>query len=348
MARRNNHKRSFATRVFWIPVGLFFAWIILTLWYIVSFDQSALVLSYGHPRESFTTFTTEKLLKGDTVKGEFIAKENNLGIVALRFQKFERIAYKKEDSLRFRLKEKGAEKWFYENNYRSGFIYDLPVLPIGFPLIADSKDKTYQFELESLKGNRENAMALSNREPIIFSKYQFDKGFIFSSFSNAMDFGFKKFINAFQTIDVLFSSFVFLLPFIFYVVWISPVRDKFIARAVHALQRRGYLPGTSVLKKVIEYSFLTILSLVIAIDVLILQINNDMLYIVISVIWAVLCSEYRIKSYVTLLAGIFCLFIAPVFLSISFVGITEKALAWAFTFFVIGLVQLLHEYKEKK
>ena len=100
---------------------LFFLWLFLTFWYIIIFDQSVLVISYGHGKDSFAKFTNHKILRGELVSGQFVAIDDNLGIVALRFQSSQRVPYEQEDSLLFRLKEKGTSQWYYENTYRSTF-----------------------------------------------------------------------------------------------------------------------------------------------------------------------------------------------------------------------------------
>src|SRR5258708_18011115 len=144
-----------------VPFLLVFLWAILTVWYSVSLDKSFTVIAYYHNHINFSRISHQKLLAGSTIAGEFIGQDTNLGIVAIRFRTFIRVPYRDEDMLVFRLKEKGAKKWYYENTYKSGLIYELPLFPFGFPKIADSKGKTYLFEITSLYGNQTNAVAIS-------------------------------------------------------------------------------------------------------------------------------------------------------------------------------------------
>lgn len=306
-----------------LPFLLFVLWFLLTCWYIIIFDQSLLVISYNHPTSSFTSITHDKLLKGEKLAGEFTAKDNNLGIVALRFKSFQRVPYKDEDSLRFRIKEKGASTWYYQNTYRSGFTYDMPFLPFGFPVIPDSKGKTYVFELESLKGNWENGVALSTRQPFLVSKYQEDKAVLLSNKLKLVEFGFKKFVNSFRTIDILYSSFIFALPFIFFMLWNSKVRK--------------YLP---------KYSFAVFLLSVIVVDILFLQILDDLLYIVVPIIWLFLLQASKIDNKYTFVVGLVLLLISPIFLQFNITNVAETAGAWAFIFFVAATFLAILELKK--
>jgi len=264
-----------------IPLCLFGLWFILTLWNIIVFHQSFLIVSYSHSSDNFTQLTNDKLLKGEKITGEFIAQEPNLGIVGIRFKSFQRVAYKDEDALVFRLKEKSQKDWYYENTYRSGFIYDLPFLPLGFPLISDSKGKTYVFELQSLKGNEKNGVALSTREPILESKYQADKAELVASPITLLAFGAKKFFNSFDNIDIVYSSLLFSLPLVFYLLWLFPFAKRLHKQTLQKLKKHKVKNGVVITTKItIQYIFLSILLITIVINIFTLQINNDLVYIV--------------------------------------------------------------------
>lgn len=305
---------------------LFIVWLVLTVWYIVIFDQSILVISYNYGKDTFTHFNTNKLLKGQSISGNFTAADDNLGIVSLRFKNFQRVPYTDEDMLLFQLKEKGTHEWYYENNYRSGFIYDLPFMPFGFPVIHNSKGKTYEFKLTSLKGNEKNGVALSDRNPVIATKYQADKATLLHNPQEFFVFAVKKFVNSFQTIDISFSSFIFSLPFLFYIVWSSRLKK--------------YLP---------KYTLAIFLLAIILIDILFLQILNDLLYLTIPIIWISLMIVYELDSSYSFKVGLFFLLFAPVFLQLNNVGVAVQASSFAFVFFFTAVLHaLFEEYRLKK
>ncbi len=85
---------------------------------------------------------------------EFRSEENNLGIVALHLHYFQ-IQKKVKDSenwqkLQIRIKEKNAANWYATSEYSPVQIGDSETMPFGFPVITDSKNKTYIVELQLL------------------------------------------------------------------------------------------------------------------------------------------------------------------------------------------------------
>ncbi|MDE2591194.1 MAG: hypothetical protein KGL95_16170, partial [Patescibacteria group bacterium] len=194
-----------------MPILLFLLWAGLTLQYVVAFDSSLLILPFNHPLSAFKEITFSPLLKGQKITGEFSAESNYLGIIQLRFNYHKRIAYKDEDTLFFRIKEKGASNWYYQGEYRSGLITDVPFLPFGFPIIANSKGKIYDFELISENGNSENAVSLKDRWPILISKYKTIRSTLLHN-NRIFTFVTMKYLRGLENIDIFFSSISYALP----------------------------------------------------------------------------------------------------------------------------------------
>lgn len=337
-------KRKKWYRFILIPSLLLLLWIVLTFLYILNVDTSLSVISYNHGKDNFDKLSYNKLLKGDKISGHFTARENNLGIVSIRFQTFIRPEYKNEDYLVFRMKEKGAKNWYYENKYRDGFIYEIPFLPFGFPKIANSKDKTYLFEVESLKGNANNSVALSRKNQILSSKYQVPKSLLLHDKKALIIFAAKKFINSIFTTDVRFSSFIYLLPFIYYLLWISPFRKKLITSSVK------YLNGQSIyfIKPVIEYNLAYILIAIALIDIFKIQLTNDVIYLVIIGIWIIILRLYKLTSKTSFILALLLLIMPPIMLSFRDEATAEKAAIWAYIFLVAGTIQILIELRSEK
>ncbi len=331
-----------------IPLVLLLFWIGSTVWYTVLFDKSFLVLSYPHDKMNFTQFTDKKLFKGDVLSGKFQAKEDNLGIVSLRFTVFNRVPYKSEDHIAFRLKELGAKRWYYQNEYRSGLIYDVPLFPFGFPKIDNSQGKTYQFELESLNGNNLNAVSLNNREPVIFSTYQANKQELLHDKTQLGIFIMKKLINSLQTIDIIFVSFVFLLPFLFYLFLASPIGIYLTYRFNKSLEKA--LPFKKRLKGVfISYwhlLLLFILLIFISLDIFILQLSYGLVFIVIILLFVFVEQHSGKGNKCSYIAGGIFLLVTPLVLLFNKTHIAELTAAWGFLFFVAALVQSLLEVRK--
>ena len=86
-----------------IPCILLLLWFSLSLTY--SSYKSFTVLQYPQNQDKNNTFFEKKLLKGQKLIGKFEAKENNLGIVAVKFGNVPRVEFEKEDTIVFRIKE---------------------------------------------------------------------------------------------------------------------------------------------------------------------------------------------------------------------------------------------------
>lgn len=307
-----------------IPIILFVMWIGLTIFYMGTYDNSFLVLSYNHDRSSYKQIPDDRLTKGEKIKGEFMAKENDLGIVSIRFDQYLRIPYKDEDTVVFRIKEKGASKWYYENTYKSGLTFDTPYLPFGFPPIKNSKDKIYVFEIESLHGNNKNGISVSDRQPNLSSKYQVSKTELMQNKLSLVVFLYKKFILSLLTIDILISTIIYSLPFILYRI----NNSRFF-------QRLGMYPA---------YLFL----LLITFDTIFLQINNDFLYIVSMVTWVGLVKYQRDREKYSFFSSFFFFFMSIVFLALNKVPSALSSSSWSFIFLLTALLQVLVTFNNNK
>ena len=99
-----------------IPILLLVLGFGLAIAGILSSDEAFPVLVKRHSRQELNLFPGKKLLFGQRIQGEFKSMENNLGIVAVRFDTSQR---NDNERINFRLKEKGEGDWYYENIYHS-------------------------------------------------------------------------------------------------------------------------------------------------------------------------------------------------------------------------------------
>jgi hypothetical protein len=195
----------------------------ILFWFVGSFlfvnyvSFSVLTDSYGFESSK------EKLFNGHSVSSEFKAAENNLGLIMLSFEEYAKPDYEQEDQLRFEIKEKNASKIYFSSVYRSGLV-DGGYFPFGFPTIADSKDKTYQFRLTSLKGNEKNGLTLSNNNFV--SGYQFSKAEIFGNKNNLIKFFISKLNYSIRDSYLLLSSVMFMLPLIAYLLFLIGIKKN--------------------------------------------------------------------------------------------------------------------------
>jgi len=355
----NNRKSGFSKNKFIkfiiVPLILLVLWFGLTFLYIIHLDTAFSLLSYNLPKTDFTHLPIGKLQKGNFVSGKFTAREDNLGILSLRFETFFRPAYKNEDSLLFQIKEKNAEGWYYENKYRDGMIYELPFFPFGFPIIPDSRGKIYEFKITSLKGDEYNSVAISNRWQNIAAKYKFNKNEILQSNNSFLQFSFKKFTSSFESIDVLFSSFVYLLPLLFYLMLLSPLGKyfekpiSFIGQKFSSFSESAFfkflLPSSKASQRFSIVIFDVILLGAVLIDGLYLRLGNDFVYLLVPILWIFVQRYFRFTSRKTFIVGISMLLFPPVFLQFNLGQIAENMAVWAYLFLVAGTIQILLELK---
>ncbi len=307
-----------------VPFLLIIFWVICSLLFNKQISFS--VLEYGHEKNSISQKPIGKLLKGETITGQFTAKNNYLGIVLLRFNRYIKPDYRGEDVLSFRLKEKGAKDWYYYNNYRSGLVENQLLFPIGFPVIFDSKNKVYVFEIKSLFGNNTNALELSNSNPILLTGYQLPKSEIFGSKLRIIKFLFEKTINSFTNLDFIFNSTIFLLPLILYILW------QLI------LKKLGFVKQF--------FSFLTILLIIL--DIFLLKEVYVGILLGLIIFWIISVKLYKLESSVSFFMS---LILIVIWLIIIFWHLgswfENKINIWTYFFFVLGVVQAIIEEKNK-
>ena len=200
-----------------LPIFLLILGTVLSFANLFYAEEGFSVLIQEQKRSNLVSWKTDELLSGEKISGEFKAIENNLGIVAVRFNTFKRI---NDDFLKFKLKEKGEDEWYYESKYKVDQFQDDKFFPFGFSKISDSRKKVYQFEIESTKGKPGNAVAISPNFPVFQTKYQFIREDLLVDKAAFINFVLSKFFNTTfnskSSYAFLLSIFVFFTPFFFY------------------------------------------------------------------------------------------------------------------------------------
>jgi len=146
---------------------------------ILAFLVGYAIFQYGSPLvyenhpKSFKAAKEVPLVENTLISQEFTADSNNLGTVGIKLSVQEKILGFNEEGeiveiappeeeeeaaeetvilspaeIVFRLKEKGAENWFYESPYFFEQATPSHLFPFGFPIIEDSEGKTYLVEIE--------------------------------------------------------------------------------------------------------------------------------------------------------------------------------------------------------
>ena len=92
---------------------------------------------------------------------------------------------------------------------------------------------------------------------------------------------------------------------------------------------------------------LIFLIFVVFVDILIIQLNNDVKYLVITILWIATLRVYKEESKKSFIVGLFLIALCPVFLFVKSEPTAELSGAWAFMFLLAGTIQiLLEEHRE--
>lgn len=201
-------------KYFILPSLFFVIFLGLVFYFLLKSDLSFSTLSYFYDKKIFRNNFKNPLKKGEKIIGEFQAKENNLGIIAIAFDPY----YKTWDDVIFRIKEKNKKDWYFQNKYWANQFVDFEYFSFGFPIIENSKGKTYVFEIESLVANYEEGLGVRQRFPSVVIKYKFEKSELINNKIKLLSFLFKKFLNNLQVPDFLFITLISFLPFLFYLL----------------------------------------------------------------------------------------------------------------------------------
>lgn len=171
-------------------------------------DSSLTSLVHWHPWP-VSALTGVEILAGQKITGEFKAPENRLGTISMRIYDFGR---DNKDQIVFRLKEKNTSGWLYQKTYETSGMRGSYFWPFGFPPLENSGGKTYRFEIESLQGTPDDAIALLPQEKIFISKYSYPKSWLKDHKEEILPFFLKKIFLPFTRMDTVSWKYIFILP----------------------------------------------------------------------------------------------------------------------------------------
>lgn len=310
----------------YIPIFLVLVWLSLTMIQIILNDESLTIVKDTYSSKELGTTNIRPILKGEKRTLEFVANNDNLGIITINFNTYDRY---NEDYLVFRIKESGATDFHYEAEYYTKEFTSLTKYPFGFPVIEDSKGKTYQVELESQQGTPTSSVALNPKQSLLSASYQFDKNSILNSKEYAINFLLIKFFNSLQNYYLVFTSSIYIYPLIFYFIWM------YLDNKIHS-------------KKKLKLFFLVFLITAIIVDIFFIARSFDLVFLIVSSLFIAVSILYDVKSYNLYYLGILLLCICFVLQFFNQHTKIENASAWVFIFFMLGTILNLYELKKLK
>lgn len=194
-----------------LTIGVVFISLVLITVHVAQPSNGLTLLTVTHNKTALVQKPDGKLTRGKKVYWVFTSEYNNLGTVLIHFDSQNRFI---NDRILFKLKEEGSGQPIYENIYSARDMKDLELFPFGFPLIQNSRNKTYEVELASLHGTTNEAIQLHTQQPIFQSRYQYSKRIILSNLSTLTEFIVAKIQNCFSDYNLLFVLLIFSILFV--------------------------------------------------------------------------------------------------------------------------------------
>ncbi|HCR36157.1 TPA: hypothetical protein DIU22_03900 [Candidatus Woesebacteria bacterium] len=303
---------------FLLPLFLLIFALINLFNYLKASEFGVLNLDVRGNLDQLISTRSGELMKGDIVFGKFHSQYPNLGIVSVRFYNQDRDS---DDTLVFRLKEEGKEKWYYEAKYKTDQFMPHKHFPFGFSEIKDSVGKNYEFQIESLRGASGSGILIDNQYPVFLAKSTFLKADLSGNKNTLLYFLGNKFINILGDKDLLFNNFLFFLPLIYFVIF--------------------------VLSKGISFQFLTGFAMAIVIyDIFWLKGSYDSLFIGILFLWGLISRRFHFESRIAAVFALGFLALTPIMLIFSQDDLAEKTAVWAYLFLCVTVVQQIYELKK--
>ncbi len=177
-------------------------------------------------KEKFANFNTKsiiKLLAGRKIEGVFFGKVDNLGIIGIPFDTHNKSV---NDQIIFRLKESSKKDWFFQATYNADQIQNNVPFPFGFPVIENSRNASFTFEIESLAGKANDSLSLDRVNGYFLAKYKFSKSELLRNPYILLQFFIVKIVSSIpllaigQLFFILFISLLIsLLPYIIAIFW---------------------------------------------------------------------------------------------------------------------------------
>lgn len=312
-------------RYFVIPFVLFALWPLLS--FLIVPRQSLTTISQKYYIEK-SKLPVKKFAQTYKISSEFRASYENLGIVSIH-QSIITDHLEETDRLLFHIKEKGQNSWHYENVYKEGFFNRQGHFPFGFPIIRNSKGKTYQFEVISLSSL--DNMDVSKLEPEYTVSYKYLPKEMF--FSPELRSAFIK--NVFNNfIDGRFISYssLFFFPFLLYLLYISSPK-------ILSVKDREY-PKDLILLGVI------VLFIIYDIEFVSLQIYGLLAVEIIFLI--IYYQKNKLPRQISIILCLFFFFLSELFILFNLRYQLDKSSVWVFIFICISFIQTLYTVKSEK
>lgn len=160
-------------------------------------------------------------IQGKKIEETFIAQSNNLGIIEIPFNTNNKSINEK---IVFRLKEVGEKKWYFQATYDARQVQNDIPFPFGFPVINNSKNKHYIFQLEPLVVISGDFLSLSDTSNFFLTKYKYSRLELIRNPNSMFEFIVTKIREKILPPMLITVLFFFIFPFIIYLISVYLIR----------------------------------------------------------------------------------------------------------------------------
>ena len=304
---------------FWVvPILLGTLAIFIALNFIPNLPFSVVVQDFT--TKNLTHWKTTELLAHQYIEGKFTADKDDMGILAVRFYNFRKIS---TDSVEFRMKQVGQKTWFYEAQYKVDQFQPNEEFTFGFPIQQHSRDKTYVFQVESLRGKHQNAIGLSKIEPVFTAKYKYTKEYFIKNKQFILSFIWEKAVSIFSNAA---SSYYFLA----YVFLGSVIMVGYYLRLLF----KERLPYGSLL---IGTFFLFVGVYIFSVSLL----HPPALIVTLAILWMVISEYYYLSSNISFFLSLVFLVLGVIAKLFGNMDTADYVIDWTYVFLLIGLLQII-------
>lgn len=308
---------------------------------ILFYDISPSILSFNHnSRDDFQT-NFKSIENGDELTGSFTAVEDNLGILTLQFNSLSPV----KGTLQFSLHDQNNMMIAY-NEYDTRGLYYLNEYPFGFPIIEDSKGKTFYFTIVFFADNKEAQEGLKINESNLITKYKFSSKEVVKNPDLLVNFITKKIIYTLSLDGQTKFYFLYFLPFTILIVFnfffdLKIISYKKIRRVLKKVKKNTiYNSYRKTLPSIYPYFF--ILNTV---YILFFPFESTAFAVLLISIWIVYLYKCKRNSSATFFhVALLSTIVVPLIL-FNFSTIIIKTLSLLFLYLVIGLAQSIMEIK---
>jgi hypothetical protein len=313
-----------------VLVFLILFWVVMVVKTILSVDNSFTTYSYQDKNSAIKYF---KNSRGDIrkISGSIVANDNYLGTLVVQFDP---VITTTARIVQIQIKEKQQDNWLTRTTMNTSSIKYLPAYPFGFPVQADSKGKTYWFELEILNGQEKGTLAFKKGPSIITSKYQYPKKLLLTHPQILSELIIHKGVYAFYNNNLLIISIVYFIPLFIYLSLLRASKSK-PASALKSKMRQQLLEHITQIK----YPYLYLIIFFIVFDLFILPLRSDIytLFLISYYIWCIY--RYKLSQATSFYIVSILLSGSMLFFMLNIPLISERFAMWSYNFLLIAFMQ---------